>query len=131
MPLSQHPAIAYTATLFGTVFLGFGFNYIFNPRQAFISSFEFPYPTAFEEQKIIDSFCVLFGAKDLFVGAAIYSTAWLGTRKSLGVVLLAASLCAGVDGFVVKKAVGHGEWNHWGYGSLIGILGLLSLGLCG
>lgn len=131
MPLSQHPALAYLATLFGTVFVGFGFNFILNPRQAFTSSFDFPYPTAVQEQRTIDSFCVLFGAKDLFVGAAIFSAAWLGTRKSLGVILLAASLCAGIDGYVVNKTVGHGEWNHWGYGSMIGVLGLLSLGIFG
>jgi hypothetical protein len=131
MPLSQHPIVPLAATLFGTIFVGFGFNYIFNSRQAFISSFDFPYPAAAEEQRIIDSFCVLFGAKDLFMGVAIYSAAWLGTRKSLGVILLAASVCAGIDGVVVNKAVGHGEWNHWGYGSLVGVLGVVSLGLLG
>lgn len=131
MPLSQHPSIPIAATVFGTIFLGFGFNYIFNPRQAFVSSFDFPYPTAVSEQKIIDSFCVLYGAKDLFMATAIYAAAWLGTRKSLGVILIAASACAGIDGLVVNQAVGHGEWNHWGYGSMIGALGAVSMGLLG
>lgn len=131
MLISQHPVIAYLASIFGIIFVGFGFNYIFNPRQAFVSSFDFPYPAATQEQKILDSFCVLFGAKDLFVGVAIYAGAWLGTRKSLGVILLAASLCAAIDGYVVNKTVGHGEWNHWGYGSMIGVLGLSSLGIFG
>lgn len=131
MPISAHPAIPIAATVFGTIFLGFGFNYIFNSKEAFVSSFDFPYPKAPEEQKIIDSFCVLYGAKDLFMGVALYSAAWLGTRSSLGVVLVMSSFCAWIDGAVVNKAVGHGEWNHWGYGSAIGVVGLLSLGVLG
>lgn len=131
MPLSQHPTIPIAATLFGTIFLGFGFNYIFNSREAFVSSFGFPYPAAPAEQKILDSFCILYGAKDLFMGVAIFASAWLGTRKSLGVILLAAGASAGIDGWVVNATVGHGEWNHWGYGSVISLLGTVSLGLLG
>jgi hypothetical protein len=131
MPLSQHPAISIIASIFGTVALAFGFNYIFNSREAFISSFDFPYPAAPAEQKVIDAFCVMFGAKDLLMGISIYATAWFGTRKSLGVVLLATCGCAAIDGYTVNKTVGHGEWNHWGYGSVVGVLGLLSLGLLG
>ncbi|KAF2277319.1 uncharacterized protein EI97DRAFT_432195 [Westerdykella ornata] len=131
MPLSQHRAIPIAASLFGTIFAAFGFNYIFNPQQAFVSSFGFPYPTAPAEQKILDSFCVLYGAKDLFMGTAIFAAAWLGTRKSLGVILLAAGASAGIDGWVVNATVGQGEWNHWGYGSVISVLGGVSLGLLG
>lgn len=65
------------------------------------------------------------------MGTAIYSAAWLGTRKSLGVILIAASVSAGIDGFVVNRTVGSGEWNHWGYGSMIGLLGIVSAGLLG
>jgi hypothetical protein len=131
MPLSQHPAIPIAASVFGTIFLGFGFNYLFNPRQAFTSSFGFPYPTGAQEQAIMDSFCQLYAAKEFFMATAIYSAAWLGTRKSLGVILLAASVAAGMDGFIVNRAVGTGEWNHWGYGSVVGVLGLVSMGLLG
>jgi hypothetical protein len=131
MPLSQHGAIPYLASFFGTIFLGFGFNYLFNPKEAFISSFGFPYPNDPKDASVIDSFCALFGAKDLFMGVAIFSAAWLGTRSSLGLILVMASVCAGIDGVVVNRQVGHGEWNHWGYGSAVGVLGLVSLGLLG
>ncbi|KAF2660956.1 hypothetical protein K491DRAFT_687772 [Lophiostoma macrostomum CBS 122681] len=130
MPISNSPLITLLSTIFGTVFLGFGFNYTLRPHEAF-AVFEFPYPTNPVDQKVIDSFCVLYGAKDLFMGVSIYSAAYLGTRKSLGVILLMASVCAGIDGIVVKAHVGHGEWNHWGYGSAIGVTGLLALGLLG
>jgi hypothetical protein len=130
MPISHSPALTLLSTLFGTIFLGFGLNYAFRPRAAF-AVFEFPYPTNPVDQKVIDSFCVLYGAKDLFMGVAIYSATFLGTRKSLGVILMAASACAAIDGAVVKAHVGYGEWNHWGYGSAIGVTGMLALGLLG
>lgn len=131
MPISQHPALPMVATIVGTVALGFGFNYIFNSRDAFIHSFGFPYPKNAEDQKVINSFCVLFGAKDLFMGGSIYTAAWLGSRKVLGAILLLTCMCATIDGVVIKGHVGYGEWNHWGYGSVCGVIGLLSLGLLG
>ena len=73
-------------------------------------------------------FCgALFGVKDLFMGVAIYASAWLGSRQSLGLILAMASVCAWADGFIVKGLAGTGEWNHWGYGSAIGMLGVYTL----
>lgn len=43
--------------------------------------------------------------------------------------MLLASGMAGMDGLVVGKYVGHGEWNHWGYGSALAVQGLVMLGL--
>lgn len=74
---------------------------------------------------------VLYGAKDIFIAAAIFASTWFGTKKSAGLVLVAASACAGVDGFVVGKEAGTGEWNHWGYGSAMGALGLAMMGVLG
>ena len=56
---------------------------------------------------------------------------FFGTRMCLGLILLAASACAGIDGYVVKAHTGGGEWNHWGYGSAIGVTSLLALGVLG
>lgn len=46
-------------------------------------------------------------------------------------ILVAASLCAAVDGWIVKGFAGEGEWNHWGYGSVMGFVGLVMAGLLG
>lgn len=74
---------------------------------------------------------VLYGAKDLFMTAAIFSSTWFGTRKSAGMVLVAGGLCAGVDGWVVSAQAGMGEWEHWGYGmGMVGV-GAAMMGLLG
>jgi hypothetical protein len=130
MAISRSPALRYAALFFGTVFLGFGANYILRPYDAF-GTFGLPYVSNSADQEIIDSFCKLFGVKDVFMGIAIYSAVFLGSRQTLGVLLLAASAGAIADGTIVKAHAGTGEWNHWGYGSMIGVLGALTLGLLG
>jgi hypothetical protein len=77
----------------------------------------------------MDAVRVLFGAKDLFMGASILAAIWLG--KTAGVLLLAGSMCAGVDGYVVNRFTGTGEWNNWGYGSAMEVAGVLMMGLFG
>ncbi|KAF2266508.1 hypothetical protein CC78DRAFT_531621 [Lojkania enalia] len=130
MAISAHPGLRLVATFFGTIFLGFGLNYIFRPREAY-STFGLPAPTTPTDQHLMDSFLALFGAKDLFMAVAIYSAAYFGSRKTLGIVLVMAGFCAGVDGYVVKRHTGTGEWNHWGYGSVITVVGALTLGVLG
>lgn len=74
---------------------------------------------------------VLYGAKDLFLAAAIMASTWFGTRKSAGLILVAASACAGADGYVVGSEAGTNHWNHWGYGSVMGLVGLVMAGFLG
>lgn len=130
MPISASPTLRYAALFFGTVFLGFGANYILRPYDAF-GTFGLPYVSNSADQAIIDSFSKLFGVKDLFMGVAIYAATFLGSRQLRGVLLLAASAGAVADGAIVKAHTGTGEWNHWGYGSMVGVLGALTLGLLG
>lgn len=80
---------------------------------------------------VMERVMVLYGVKDVFMAAAIWSATWTGTRRSAGLVLLAAGLAAGVDGWVVKTEAGEGEWAHWGYGCLVALLGLVMGGLFG
>ena len=130
MPLSNHPALRYCSSFFGAIFLGFGINYVFNPHAAY-GIFEFPYMSNPSDQEIMNAVMILYGAKDLFMGFAIFASTWLGTRRSAGLILMAAAASAGVDGFIVNKMTGGGEWNHWGYGSMMGLLGLVMSGFLG
>ncbi|KAF2797446.1 hypothetical protein K505DRAFT_298355 [Melanomma pulvis-pyrius CBS 109.77] len=130
MPLSTHPITRPLATIFGTITLGFGINYVFNPASAY-DIFEFPRMSTQADQDIMNSVMILYGAKDLFMGLAIYASTWFGNRKSAGLILLAASGAAGIDGFIVNRVTGGGEWNHWGYGSVMGVLGLVMTGVLG
>ena len=71
----------------------------------------------------MDRIMVMYGARDAFMGTALFASLKYGSKKCTGLILLAAGACAGVDGWVVKGATGEGEWNHWGYGSVILALG--------
>ncbi|KAF2729467.1 hypothetical protein EJ04DRAFT_66882 [Polyplosphaeria fusca] len=132
MPISTSPILSVSAFIFGTIFLGFGAQYILDPRAAFQNfSPNLKYPALPADAHVMDLVMTLFGAKDLFMGFAIHASLWFGTRRSLGLILVAAAMCAGIDGYVMKTGVGTGEWNHWGYGSAVAVTGLLELGLLG
>jgi hypothetical protein len=80
-------------------------------------------PTSAGEWDMMERIMVLYGAKDVFIAAAIFASTWYGTRKGAGMILMAAGAAAGVDGWVVGTEAGTGEWNHWGYGSVMVMLG--------
>lgn len=129
--LSRSPVLPYISTLFGLIFLGFGATYMLYPRTGY-SLYGFSSgPTNSTDLEILDRVMVLYGAKDLFMAAAILASTWFGTRRSAGLVLLAGAACAGVDGYVVGQEAGTNEWNHWGYGSMMGVVGLVMAGLLG
>jgi hypothetical protein len=129
-PLSTHPFLPYISTLFSTIFLGFGMTYILYPQTGFTLYGFSTSPTTPADWALMERIMILYGAKDIFMAVAIFASTWFGTKKSAGLVLLAASACAGVDGFVVGKEAGTREWNHWGYGSMMGVLGAVMTG-CG
>lgn len=124
---STRPILRYFSTLFGVIFLGFGLTYMIYPRTGY-SLYGFSTgPTSQTDWEVMERVMVLFGAKDLFLGAAIVVSTWFGTRTSAGFILMAASACAGVDGYVVGKGAGTNHWNHWGYGSVMGVMGMMML----
>jgi len=70
---------------------------------------------------------IVYGARDIFMGLALYAAAYTGNRKTLGWITLAGSAVAFVDGVVCWQA-GKGEWNHWGYAPMLTVVGGLLLG---
>lgn len=75
------------------------------------------------------SLIILYAVRDVFMAIAIYAAHYFGNRKTLGWILIAASGVAFVDGVVVKEQIGRGEWNHWGYAPMVGVVGCLLLGV--
>lgn len=129
--LSRAPILRLISTLFGLIFLGFGATYILSPRTGY-SLYGFSSgPTTTADLEILDRVMVLYGAKDVFMSVAILASTWYGTRRSAGMILLAGAACAGIDGYIVGQEAGTNEWNHWGYGSAMGVVGLLMAGLLG
>lgn len=125
--LSRSPLLGFAATLFATIFVGFGINAILRPQNA-LTFFEFEPPTLPATKQLVDSLMVIYGARDVFMGLAIYAAIYFGSRKALGSILLAASGVAFVDGAVCWAQVGRGQWNHWGYAPVITVVGSLLFG---
>ncbi|KAF2855264.1 hypothetical protein T440DRAFT_365353, partial [Plenodomus tracheiphilus IPT5] len=89
--LVKMPVLRYVSTFFSTVFLGFGITYMLYPRTGY-SLYGFSNePTSHTDWEIMERVMKLYGAKDLFLGAAIFVSTWFGTRRSAGLILMAAS----------------------------------------
>lgn len=135
--ISQSQSLRIAGSIFGSIFIAFGLNAILNPLSA-LSFFEIhPPPSSYStDQTLIDSLMIIYGARDIFMGLAIYSAAYFGNEnnnqrknKALGWILIAGSGVAFVDGGVCKTIVGKGEWNHWGYAPALAAVGLGLLGV--
>jgi len=125
---SQSPSLRIAASVFATIFVGFGVNAILRPRKA-LEFFEFEAPASASDKKVVDGLMVIYGARDIFMGLAIYSTAYFGDRESLGWILIAGGGVAFVDGAVCRAQVGKGEWNHWSYAPILMAVGSVLLGV--
>jgi hypothetical protein len=124
---SQSPSLRIAATIFATIFVGFGINGILRPRNA-LEFFGFEAPSSAADKKLVDNLMVIYGARDIFMGLAIYSAAYFGDRKALGWILIAGTGVAFVDGTVCRAQVGKGEWNHWSYAPILAAVGSMLLG---
>lgn len=114
-------------TIFATVLVGFGFNALYRPQSA-LSFFELEYPTENGPHKVlVDTLLAVYAVRDIFMGVAMYTAVYHGAKRTLGYVTLAVGGVAAADGIICKMIVGHGEWNHWGYAPMAGLVGLALL----
>jgi hypothetical protein len=127
MTISQSPFLNLAASVFATIFVGFGVNAILRPDNA-LTFFEWEAPTAASDKNLVDNLMVIYGVRDIFMGLAMYSAAYFGNRKALGWILIAGSGVAFADGVVCWNQ-GKGEWNHWGYAPMLTVVGSLLLGI--
>ncbi|KAK0741927.1 hypothetical protein B0T21DRAFT_360368 [Apiosordaria backusii] len=127
MPPSQLAALLIAANAFASLFVGFGINAIVRPEHA-LTFFEWTPPTNVADAEMVNSLTAVYGVRDVFMGAALYSAAIWGTKKSLGWTLIAASAVAFADGYICYTH-GQGQGNHWGYAPLLTIVGTLLTGL--
>ena len=128
MAPSQSYTLLIAASVFATIFLGFGINAILRPENA-LEFFEFRALASTADKNLIDGLMIVYGVRDIFMAVAIYSATYFGSRKSLGWILIAVSGVAFVDGFVCRIYAGNGEWNHWGYAPILTVVGSVLLGV--
>lgn len=137
MMLSALPYLELAASFYATIFVSFGILWFVNPPTA-LSFFELPYPQRTSKspataeladaKRTMDAISVVYGVRDIFMGAAIYAAALCGTREALGWIVVAAACVAFTDGAVCKFMVGKGEMNHWSYAPVMAVLGGVTLG---
>jgi len=127
MTISQSSSLSIAASAIATIFVGFGVNAILRPDNA-LTFFEWEAPAAASDKNLVDNLMIIYGVRDIFMGLAMYSTAYFGNRKALGWILIAGSAVAFADGAVCWNQ-GKGEWNHWGYAPMLTVVGSLLLGI--
>jgi hypothetical protein len=93
--------------LIGTIPIGFGVNAFLRPDNAlsFFNGASLPTINA----NLVQALLMIYAARDIFMGIAIYATAYYGSRRALGWVMLAAGFNAFIDGLAVKTYLGGGE----------------------
>jgi hypothetical protein len=128
MPISTSPYLKIFAGIFATIYVGMGINAMVRPESG-LAIWEFPAPAV--DKKLVDNLIIVYGVRDIFMGLAIYIAAFLANRKALGAMLVAASAVAFTDGAVSIAHIGGGQWNHWGYAPVMGLVGILLLGILG
>jgi hypothetical protein len=133
MALSNSPILLILSTTFATIFIASGINAFVRPQHA-LSFFELPYPTnsmtnSSTNRDLVDALLAIYGVRDIFMGLAMYATAYYQHKKSLGWIMIAGSAVAFVDGWVCQTYAGKGEWGHWGYAPMLTIVGSLLLGV--
>jgi hypothetical protein len=125
---SHSRSLLIAANVFATIFVGFGINAILRPLNA-LEFFEFQALASTADKNLIDGLMIIYGARDIFMGLAIYSAVYFENRKSLGWILIAGSGVAFVDGAVCRAYAGNGEWNHWSYAPILTAVGSVLLGV--
>lgn len=125
---SESSSLVIIAGIFATIWTGFGINALTRPMAAY-SVFEFPVPIAATDQATIEGLMLIYGARDLFMGIAVYATAFWGSRRACAWIVLAGAAVATVDGWACLRVVGGGHWNHWGYAPALVVVGALMAGI--
>jgi hypothetical protein len=98
------PLLHSICALIGTIPIGFGINAFLRPENAITFFNNATMPTV--HANIVQALIMIYAARDIFMGVAIYATAFYGSRKALGICMLAGGLNAVIDGVAMKTYMG-------------------------
>lgn len=124
---SQSDYVGYAVCVIASIFVAFGLLDLVKPRQG-LTFFELDYPVLAKQQTTIDALIWVIGARDIFMGTALYASMRYGSRHLTGLIMLSASTQAIFDGFVCLLKAGKGQWSHWGYAPMLVAVGTLLVG---
>ncbi|KAI9639969.1 hypothetical protein NHQ30_011638 [Ciborinia camelliae] len=130
MALSR--TLRFLPNIFGTIFICFGINAILRPSHALtfykpLSQFSLTQDACESNKALIEALMTIYGARDIFMGLAMYAASYHRNYKTLGWIVIAGSAVAGVDGWVCYRA-GGGQADHWGYAPVHLVVGGLLAG---
>jgi len=75
----------------------------------------FPIPQEPKEQKLSLSLLRMYAVRQATIGITNLALWWAGEHRLMGVLMLANTPVAIIDGFVTLWQTGGGEWGHWGF----------------
>jgi hypothetical protein len=58
---------------------------------------------------------MLYGSRTTVMGIALLATSYWGSKKANLAMVWCGTFVALTDGFVSKRTIDGGEWNHWGF----------------
>ncbi|KAK6596576.1 alpha beta hydrolase fold-3 domain protein [Botrytis cinerea] len=124
--MALSPVLRILPTIFGTIFISFGLNAILRPFHAltFYQSLSPSHPQTLSDAALVEALMTIYGARDIFMGLAMYAASYYRNYKTLGGIVLAGSGVAFVDGWVCWRA-GGGQGDHWGYAPVHAVVGML------
>lgn len=139
-PLSTSPKLIYAAVTIATIFLLFGLNAILRPSSAITFFANFPpttqnTPGLISERTKTHTLLTAEGIRNIYISFTIYLIAFSPLISAasrphlLGYTMAGSAIVAFFDGLGCKVHAGQGEWDHWGYGSVVFGLGLVLLGV--
>ncbi|ESZ91763.1 hypothetical protein SBOR_7870 [Sclerotinia borealis F-4128] len=116
--------LRFLPNIFGTIFIIFGINALLRPSHALTFYQPFSLPKAASDKALVEALMTIYGARDVFMGLAMYAASYYRNYKTLGWIVIAGSGVAFVDGWVCYKA-GGGQADHWGYAPVHTMVGIL------
>ncbi|GAA5999147.1 DUF4267 domain-containing protein [Rhodotorula paludigena] len=114
------------AGLSGLIPFLFGINAMLRPAHA-LTFFNLPYTTSVADRAVLDGLLFIYGARDIFMGCALFATSLYNARKPTGWILLATAAVGGADGLMCKMVGTGEEWSHWGYAPVLALPALALL----
>ncbi|CAD6453138.1 25861c26-2114-481d-b35f-3da481b28d10 [Sclerotinia trifoliorum] len=116
--------LRFLPNIFGTIFILLGINAVIRPSHALTFYQPFSFPKNASDAALVEALMTIYGARDIFMGLAMYIASYYRNYKILGWVVMAGSAVAFVDGWVCYRA-GGGEGDHWAYAPVHMTVGVL------